>query len=104
MLVANQSQVAFHNAPMPTLCPGLAVQPYDYQLKAQGMIEFARDSAFKGILIGDPPGLGKTIIAMMAMVKAIAQAKRFSVVVVPPSCVKQWYDEFGKFFVAVSNP
>jgi hypothetical protein len=40
---------------------------------------------------------------MMALVKAIPIAKRFSIVVVPSSCVDQWKSEFAKFFLPVRS-
>jgi superfamily II DNA or RNA helicase len=67
------------------------------------MVERSRDGPLKALLIADPPGVGKTLISMMAVVKAIPSARRFSIIVVPPSCVDQWYSEFNKFFVPVSS-
>jgi SNF2 family DNA or RNA helicase len=65
------------------------------------MIETSRDGPLKAMLIADPPGLGKTLISMMAVVKAMADARRFSIVAVPSSCMEQWCGEFEKFFVPV---
>jgi len=78
------------------------VTPQPHQATAVLKIEHNAQSVFKGILIADPPGLGKTLMSMIAVVRAIATARRFSVVVVPSSCVEQWESEFQKFFVPVS--
>lgn len=67
------------------------------------MVEYSRNGPLKSMLVADPPGIGKTLISMMAVVKAISSAQRFSIVVVPSSCVDQWYSEFNKFFVPVSS-
>jgi SNF2 family DNA or RNA helicase len=85
----------------PTPCPHLAIEPKSYQDTALGKIEYLDKSPSRAIILGDPPGLGKTLPAMMAIVKAIATAKRFSIVVVPSSCVDQWKSEFAKFFLPI---
>ncbi|RDL39911.1 uncharacterized protein BP5553_04251 [Venustampulla echinocandica] len=82
----------------PTPCPHLAIEPKAYQYAALAKIEYNSQSPLQGLLLGDPPGLGKTLPAMMAVVKAMSTAKRFSIVVVPASCVAQWSGEFAKFF------
>ncbi|KAH3951816.1 hypothetical protein HBH53_059490 [Parastagonospora nodorum] len=100
------SNLSAHNdslhAPMkpgqPTPCPHLVIEPRRHQYVALGKIERAMKSASKALLIADPPGLGKTLISMMAIVKSIAAAGRFSFVVVPSSCIEQWFKEFHKFF------
>lgn len=65
------------------------------------MIEHNKDTDYKAGLVADPPGMGKTLISMMAMVKAIATARRFSIAVVPASCLDRWFSEFQKFFIPV---
>lgn len=60
-------------------------------------------------MIADPPGLGKTLPAMMAIVKdkfdpAIRNKLMFSVVVGPASCLDQWRHEFERFFTPVCSP
>ncbi|KAF4629929.1 hypothetical protein G7Y89_g8210 [Cudoniella acicularis] len=80
-------------------CPHLAIKPKDFQNTALAKIEYSRNNPSKLVIIGDPPGLGKTLPAMMAVVKAIPDAHRFSIVVVPLSCVEQWQLEFEKFFL-----
>lgn len=51
------------------------------------MIERAGVSKLKTLLLGDPPGIGKILPAMMAIVKAMLEAQRFSIVVAPASCL-----------------
>lgn len=82
----------------PSPCPNLAIEPKQYQYHALGMIERAGASKSKTLLLGDPPGIGKTLPAMMAIVKAMLEAQRFSIVVAPASCLDQWAREFSRFF------
>ncbi|MCJ1435725.1 hypothetical protein MMC27_005100 [Xylographa pallens] len=94
--------ISLHHIPTagkPTPCPHLAIEPKAYQYTALAKIEHNRASLLKAVLLGDPPGLGKTLPSMMAVVKAISTAKRFSIVVVPSSCSDQWKSEFAKFFL-----
>jgi RecG-like helicase len=50
----------------------------------------------------DTMGLGKTLVAVMAVVNAVPSAKRFSIIVATSSCLKQWEAEIGKFLEKVS--
>jgi superfamily II DNA or RNA helicase len=86
---------------MPDPCPYLIVTPHAYQYSALGKIEFNNKTDLKGTLIGDPPGLGKTLPAMMAIVKATRMARCPSVVVVPTSCIERWKADIDKYFEAV---
>lgn len=61
------------------------------------MIEHIHNNSVKSILVGDPLGLSKTLISMMAIAKAIPDASRFSIVVLPLRCVDQWNSEFYEF-------
>jgi SNF2 family DNA or RNA helicase len=74
----------------------------EYQYRALGKIEKSNIGPLKALLLADPPGLGKTLPAMMAVVKAIPTARRFSIIVAPSSCMEQWENEFKRFFVPVS--
>ena len=100
-------QERLHRTPVagtPIHCPHLAIEPKIYQYSALAKIEHNRETPLKAILIGDPPGQGKTLPAMMATVRAISTARRFSIVVVPPSCAEQWKTEFEIFFLLVCLP
>jgi superfamily II DNA or RNA helicase len=80
-----------------------AIQPYDYQYRAQHNMELSKQLRFKGMLLGDAPGNGKTLPAMMEIVKARVNARRFSCVVASASCLDQWLKEVGIFFKPVSS-
>ncbi|OAL57011.1 hypothetical protein IQ07DRAFT_638389 [Pyrenochaeta sp. DS3sAY3a] len=62
------------NLHAPLECPGLAMEPRDHQYKAVGIIERDMQDKYKALLIGDPPGLGKTLISLMAAVKVAKKA------------------------------
>lgn len=77
----NILQKALHAPPepgFPTPCPKLAIEPQSHQYRALGLIERSRDIPPKAMFIADPPGLGKTLPAMMAIVKSIPTAHRRS--------------------------
>lgn len=103
--VTDTLQIKFHGpfeSGFPGSCPGLAREPTDQQYRALATIEWAAQSDEKSICIADPPGLGKQLPAMMAAVKAAESADQFSIVVVPSTCVNQWYEEFQDSFTFVS--
>lgn len=103
----NILQKVLHAPPepgFPTPCPKLTIEPQSHQYRALGLIERSRDIPTKAMFIADPPGLGKTLPAMMAIVKSIPTARRFPIVVAPASCVTQWYTEFQRFFQPVGYP
>lgn len=56
----------------------------------------------KGVIIGDPPGLGKTLSTLMAISASRTQGYGPSVIVAPPSCCQQWMREINAFFEKVS--
>ncbi|KAH7074046.1 P-loop containing nucleoside triphosphate hydrolase protein [Paraphoma chrysanthemicola] len=76
----------------------LCIAPKDYQLHASANIQRARAGYARGLLLGDDPGNGKRLPAMIECVRLRRQADRFSAVVVPASCIDQWSEEFRKFF------
>jgi SNF2 family DNA or RNA helicase len=90
-------------AGQPTTCPHLLITPQEHQYSALAKIEFSKDGDLEGMVLADPPGLGKTLPAMMAVVKAIPTATRPSIIVAPASCVDQWCSEFEKFFTPVGR-
>jgi hypothetical protein len=54
-------------------------------------------------MIEDPPGLGKTLPAMIAIVQSKGKFGRYSIVVTPASCIEQCFREFEQFFAPVSS-
>ena len=75
----------------------MLLQPYDYQLEG---VRYALDH--KRCIFGDQPGLGKTLQAICAVVKAHKEAaiygESFPVLVVCPASLKvNWQREFKKF-------
>jgi SNF2 family DNA or RNA helicase len=81
----------------------LVQQPLPHQRRAVQLIERATNTTAKAVLTGDPPGLGKTLPAMIAIVRARKSHGRYSIVVAPASCIEQWCQEFETFFVHVST-
>ena len=88
----------------PTPCPRLAIEPQPHQRNTLARIKHNRGTPLKAILVRDGPRLGKTLPAIMAVVKAkfeSAGAAMPSIIVVLSSCVPQWRSEFTKFFLLV---
>jgi ERCC4-related helicase len=81
----------------------MVIQPKDHQLTGLAHVEQCVTSPFKGVMIGDPSGLGKTLVAAMAVVKALPKARRFSIVVVPTNLIVQWDDVLSRGFEDVSQ-
>ncbi|KAH6950646.1 P-loop containing nucleoside triphosphate hydrolase protein [Fusarium avenaceum] len=66
----------------------------DHQELAAGAALLASKSRFKGMILADPPGLGKTLTAL-----AVASLRGgTSIVVAPTSCANQWKQEVHRFF------
>lgn len=75
----------------------MLLSPYDYQLQG---VRYALDN--KRCIFGDQPGLGKTLQAICAVVKAHKEAmtygESFPVLVICPAALKvNWRREFKKF-------
>lgn len=97
-------QDAKHHTEQPQVnTPGLRsnIVPMDHQVVGCSIItkSLSRDS--KGIVVADPPGLGKTLQVLMAIALTRSAGDGPCVVVCPPSCVAQWVDETAKFFYEV---
>lgn len=70
-------------------------------MKAAAAIVQADQSKFKGLILADPPGFGKTLIALMAIATTPREGLGPSVVVAPTSCRRQWGVEAQKYFEKV---
>ena len=62
-------------------------------------MQHAKASIFKGLIVADPPGLGKTLSALLA-IAAIPKKSRSGpcLVVAPQSCCDQWINQISTFF------
>jgi superfamily II DNA or RNA helicase len=67
--------------------------PYPWQLSGAAKINHLCRSSFGGGICGDPPGMGKTALAILAMELGAKENGSFSLVVCPSSCKMQWETE-----------
>ncbi|XEU99122.1 hypothetical protein FSHL1_004409 [Fusarium sambucinum] len=81
---------------IPNLRPNIHLQAH--QIHAVSKAGWAIDSRFKGMILADPPGLGKTLsaLAMISRFNSIGDGP--SVIIAPLSCCQQWMEEINKFF------
>jgi SNF2 family DNA or RNA helicase len=72
----------------------------------------SRNTSLRGGVIADAIGAGKTVISIALMLQGLEAARRArssprkssaTLVVVPPSLIKQWSDEIKKFTSAMPN-
>lgn len=69
------------------------VDPFAHQLRAAALGVRSQNTPFKGMILGDTPGLGKTL-ALLLMIEESRQPHDGPVLlVVPPSCARQWVEE-----------
>lgn len=66
------------------------IQPHQWQLKGAAQIHCLCQSNFQGGICGDAMGLGKTILAILAIHLVREEQSGFSLVVCPASCKLQW--------------
>jgi SNF2 family DNA or RNA helicase len=76
--------------------------PHDYQLKGAAQINYACKGHFRGCLIEDPMGLGKTLQAICSM-KLIADEPGIILVVCPASLSIQRVRSIENTFEEVSE-
>lgn len=83
--------------------PGLrqGVEPFEHQKAGAAIIKDSLNSPSQGIIVGDPPGLGKTLQVLMPIAATREPGDGPCVVVCPTSCVSQWKEEVPKFFYEV---
>lgn len=58
----------------------------------------ALDTPFKGLILADPPGMGKTLSMMLAIRLQRQLGRGPSVIIAPSSCVHQWKMEVETYF------
>lgn len=80
--------------------------PHPWQLKGAAQVHYLSKSEFRGAIVGDQMGLGKTLLAILAMYLAREESGSFSLVVCPKSVQRQWLMEIeGNFeVVSIYNP
>lgn len=78
-----------------TFAPGLELKPY--QLKGDAQVDFLCRGPFRGCILADQMGLGKTVQAIAALELARGQPG-MSLVVCPESLVSVWYQTFIKMY------
>jgi SNF2 family DNA or RNA helicase len=79
----------------------MRVRPHDYQLKGAAQINYLCESRFRGALVGDGMGVGKTLQAILAMWLQ-RDKPGFSMVIAPKSVCLQWVDEISEAWDEVS--
>ncbi|GKU05768.1 global transactivator [Fusarium langsethiae] len=65
---------------------------------AVGKAERAMRLQFKGMILGDPPGLGKTLSALSMIARLSSDGHGPSIILTPLSCCQHWMEEINKFF------
>lgn len=80
----------------------MAITPHDYQLKGAAQVHELCDSPFRGILIGHAMGVGKTIIAILAMWLR-REEPGMSLVICPASLCEQWVETIEHAWKEVSD-
>jgi SNF2 family DNA or RNA helicase len=85
MPLENVAEADIHNR--------LAVTPHPWQSIGASQMDYLCRSNFRGGICGDDMGMGKTLLAILAMDRARDEPGSFSVVVCPASCRLQWQRE-----------
>jgi SNF2 family DNA or RNA helicase len=80
----------------------MTVAPHSWQLKAAAQMDWLCRSRFRGAIVGDPPGLGKTLEAVLAM-HLCKDEPGICLVVCPKSLCDQWRDTIECSWEEVSN-
>jgi len=84
--------------------PGLLRDPHIWQLIGAAQAHELCRGWFRGCIIGDQMGVGKTLLAILAMELARREpGDGFSLVVCPKSCQIQWIGEIENSYAPVSH-
>jgi SNF2 family DNA or RNA helicase len=79
-----------------------------WQLTGVGKLQHLFNSRFKGGILGDEQGLGKSLTTIAAMVDDIVTNKGkayrgFNLIVTTKSCAPQWISEINRHYGSVSQ-
>lgn len=99
MVSQNKRQKIPPAAPHPDLRDNITVFPH--QARATALMLASEHSIFQGGILGDLPGLGKTLPLLQTFLLGRQPGDGPAVVVVPGSCQRQWMDEIRTFFKPV---
>ena len=81
---------------------GIMQVPHEYQLKGAAQIDWLCRGIFRRALLGDAPGLGKTLQAILAM-WLCRDEPGMCLVVCPSSLCLQWVQYIHRVFPDVSS-
>jgi hypothetical protein len=82
-------QHALYNVPLMECPPNMRIAPHDHQLKGAAQIDHCCKGRFRGMILADAAGLGKTLTATLAMWKT-KDEPGMSLVVAPAGLCSQW--------------
>jgi SNF2 family DNA or RNA helicase len=68
------------------------IKLFPHQAKAVAHALHSEKTQFKGFILGDHPGLGKTLVMVMTFLLGRQPGDGPAVVVVPGSCQRQWIE------------
>ena len=80
--------------------PGLTLVPYNYQLKDAGMMLHSLRSRFRGVINGNPMGLGKTL-EMIMVLSEVKKSHGIIIIACPASVIPEWERQIQDAFDAV---
>ncbi|SMR55133.1 unnamed protein product [Zymoseptoria tritici ST99CH_1E4] len=87
-----------HNAPPLPVPDGMLIQPYPKQLRFAGVSKFAATGPFKGVLLADNMGGGKTVSLLLGIKAVMEQGSGPSVYVTVAACTGQVMRQIKSFF------
>jgi len=91
-LADHTTQYKLHNVEAMLTPDHMSYQPHIYQLKGAAQADMLCKSAFKAMVCGDGIGVGKTLLAILAL-SLVQNDPGFSLVVAPKSVCAQWVSQ-----------
>ena len=84
-------------------CPtNMLLKPHDYQLKGANQIDHLCEGIFRGAIVGDQMGLGKTLTSVLVIRKR-RDEPGMDLVVAPASVCEHWKETMERVFELVSS-